>query len=136
MSVEKTKCPVCEGAGKYKLRFGAELQWVKCQRCEGTGRTAESVERKELSPSSCMELSGCPFCDELPEYQPLAQGHAPEYHWPHQIVHNCKVIGQQICVRAKHGETDTKETVFRIWNTRAAGQPSAPGERPPGKPTT
>ena len=56
MSVEKTKCPVCEGEGRYKLRFGKDLQWVKCQRCEGTGRTSETVERKEpapLAPATC-----------------------------------------------------------------------------------
>jgi hypothetical protein len=68
-------------------------------------------------------LLACPFCGELPKYEPWAHGHAPEYHWPHQIVHNCKILGQQICVRAhKAGMPDTKESVFSIWNTRASGQ--------------
>lgn len=75
------------------------------------------------TPVACSDLLACPFCGELPKYEPWAQGHAPEYHWPHQIVHNCKIIGHQICVRSHNvGLPDTKESVFSIWNTRAAGQ--------------
>ena len=43
MNEQQTKCPVCEGDGKYQLRIG-RLQLVKCQRCEGTGRTAGARE--------------------------------------------------------------------------------------------
>ena len=69
------------------------------------------------------QIKACPFCGETPVYEPRTQGHAPEYAWPHQIVHNCKVIGQQICVRAHLLEMpDTKESVFSIWNTRCIGQ--------------
>ncbi len=68
MSVKKSKCPVCDGEGKYKLRFGKDLQWVKCERCEGTGRTAETVERKEHSPSSSIEsLAGSREWRDNPE---------------------------------------------------------------------
>ena len=71
------------------------------------------------TPVACSELLACPFCGELPEYEPWPQGHDPLYFWPHQIVHNCKIIGEQICVRVhKSGIPDTKESVFSIWNTR------------------
>jgi hypothetical protein len=92
-------------------------------------KTNENPERIEIGtgkPDSLHEVLGCPFCGEMPEYSPRAQGHAPEYWWPHTLNHNCKVVGQQICVRAHNaGLPDTKESVFQIWNTRAAGHPNS-----------
>jgi hypothetical protein len=88
-------------------------------------KTETTVKLTAPQGVACTDLLGCPFCGEQPEYQPWATGHTPEYHWPHQIVHNCKVIGQQICVRAHMVLVpDSKESVFKIWNTRAAGQPN------------
>lgn len=88
---------------------------------------ATAGDKPDCAP---LGLLGCPFCGVLPEYEPWAQGHAPGYAWPHQIVHNCKIIGQQICVRAHNdGLTDTKESVFQIWNTRAIGHPNAGDEQ-------
>lgn len=85
------------------------------------------------STSAPSALLGCPWCGVLPEYQPRAQGHTDAdghtYWWPHQIVHNCKVLGQQICVRAHTaGLPESKESVFSVWNTRAARKPNAPHE--------
>ena len=68
-------------------------------------------------------LKPCPFCNGEADYVPWCQGHAPEYHWPHQVVHNCPVTGQQICIRA---HPDTMEEVVKRWNSR-------PGSPPPQK---
>jgi hypothetical protein len=65
-------------------------------------------------------LLPCPFCGEVPRYDPWCAGHEPPHHWPHQIVHACNSTGVQMCVRAgKIGLEDTKENVFAAWNTRA-----------------
>lgn len=67
------------------------------------------------TPPTETSLLPCPFCGELPRYQPWREGHAPGYAWPHQILHNCKVTNTQTCVRTTR---DTKEAVFAAWNTR------------------
>lgn len=65
-------------------------------------------------------LLPCPFCGEQPKYEPQAESLIhPNNYWPHQIVHYCKAIGQQICVRANIGRANTPERVFAMWNTRA-----------------
>lgn len=69
-------------------------------------------------------LLGCPFCGVIPEYEAQVKCENTGYYWPHQIVHNCKVIGHQICVRVPAWTPDTKDAVFSIWNTRAAGRPN------------
>lgn len=66
-----------------------------------------------------IKMLPCPFCGELPHYQPWCQGHAPEYAWPHQILHSCKVTNSQTCVRTT---PDTKEVVFAAWNTRTPNE--------------
>lgn len=32
------ECPVCNGSGAYTLRVGGDLEPMRCQRCEGSGR--------------------------------------------------------------------------------------------------
>src|ERR1035437_2464245 len=38
---QRLRCPVCEGAGKYKLNIGG-LRDVKCQRCQGSGELLQA----------------------------------------------------------------------------------------------
>ena len=71
------------------------------------------------------QLKPCPFnCGEevkfKPKTYPLGQ-EGGRHFWPDQIVHNCKVLGQQICLRG-----GTKEQLFDKWNTRAEPSPSRP----------
>ena len=75
-------------------------------------------------PCSDGVIKPCPFCGEQPEYSPAVKDkYNPPHGWPHQIVHDCNVIGAQFCVRAGklslQGEPDSKEVVVAAWNTRA-----------------
>jgi hypothetical protein len=118
----KTEPCKCKSTGGKSSRQRAEEAIARSKE-RGTKQAGGKCNGQARLRSK--DLLGCPFCGELPEYKPWAQGHAPEYHWPHQIVHDCKIIGEQICIRAHTaGLRDTKESVFKIWNTRTAGHPN------------
>ena len=70
--------------------------------------------------NECLLLLGCPWCGKKPEYTPAClDTNNPPYGWPHTLMHNCKVIGRQICIRHDYTNTeDTKEAVFKTWNSR------------------
>jgi len=80
-----------------------------------------------ISPEAT--LLACPFCGELPEYQPRAHGNVRGFFWPHQVVHNCRILGIQMCIRCQLQFPDTKESVFQLWNTRAITTATAPLEK-------
>ena len=81
-------------------------------------------ENKCTTPIVSSALLGCPWCGEQPEYQPASQSAAhPQYGWPHTLVHNCAVAGN-LCLRTDTLKIeDTKEVLFKAWNTRK--QPNA-----------
>ena len=61
-----------------------------------------------------LHMEGCPFCDDQPKYEPAAKGPNNEGSWPDQIIHSCPFLEGQILVRG-----ESKEDVFKKWNTRA-----------------
>ncbi len=70
---------------------------------------------EDAQASDCCELLVCPFCGELPDYNPRAESLAhPGNFWPDQIVHNCKILGQQLLTRGH-----SKVAAFAKWNSRA-----------------
>lgn len=94
----------------------------------------QDSELKAGGMFAAAHLLACPFCGEQPSYEPGAQGYSPEFHWHHQVVHNCIVLGQQICVRSSSaGLPDTKESVYSLWNTRATWQANGDIIQPGGE---
>lgn len=74
--------------------------------------------QRRLAPVS---LLGCPWCGERPEYQRAAKDpNNPPYGWPETLLHDCKVIGIQICIRYDNfgPPYDESKDIFAAWNTR------------------